>query len=346
MIHSHIAPSLAVAVLASATLGQDTAEPIEQSTTDTPPVTQPAPAPDAASEQSLLENDDPSPLTVLVAAGADFALDAGIDNGGGDVSIFRAGGGVSLRQAMSDTTTVNLGLSYVVSEYDFDNLGSLIPGAGDDPIDTLNTINITTGITRQLDDRVSLFGNVSAAADFEMGADLGESLTFGTIVGIGYQATSDLQVNIGLSARTELETDESILPVVGIRWEFAEDWLLATTGGIRRPAETSPLVGGFAAELSHRPAEELTVFLRGTFQSDTYRLADDNDIANDGLFDDQRFDLALGADYRPAPGLDIRLTAGVRLYQELDFENGAGGDIADENVDPTPFFGAILTYRF
>lgn len=285
-------------------------------------------------------------VRVFAKGGVERRFDTDID-GGGEVAITRAGGGVDVDMALSRKVQLSFGVDHVVSEFDFDDPDAFTPGVGGrDPFDTLHETSLSFGGRYAIDETWGVFGSVGLRAGYEDSADFGESLTVSGLGGVSYTVDETLTLGLGTIVSSRLEDSASVVPVIGIDWRFAEGWRLSSLGGPGRPADRAALTGGVSLELSYEQSDLATWFVRGVYDTSAYRLDGGNDVAPGGLFRQERFDVTGGVDLTLADGLDVRLFGGAAVYQELEFEDDSGSDVVDEETDPQPFIGALLVWRF
>jgi hypothetical protein len=183
-------------------------------------------------------------------------------------------------------------------------------------------------------------------ASVESGADFGDGVEVSGLAGLSYRVDGSLTVAGGVLAGSRIEDDARVVPLIGFDWAFAEGWRLSSFVGRGRPADRAALSGGLSVDLSYEWCDAATVFVRGVYESERFALDDDNAASPGGVFDREAVSVTGGVDWTLGPGIDLRVFGGVSVYQELDFEDGGGRDVASSETDPQPSVGATLVWRF
>jgi hypothetical protein len=303
-----------------------------------------------AAEDTALTFERTPPQTVVTASvGSFYNFEAEFDDSGGEASVFYAGGGVDVSRRVTERLRLSFGVDYFAAQWDFDGLDDgFLPNLerGAEPFDTLHSIGVSVGGGYQIDERWLAFGNVGVNASFEGGAKLSDALTVGGALGVGYRVNDDLRLGFGVLGSTRLEDSARIVPTIGVNWRITEKWTLGSTGALARAADRNPLNQGIAVELSYQATAESRLFTRLAANSDRYRLSEDNDAAEDGIFEHERVSLGVGVDWQPGPATTVRLTGGLLVYSNIEFEDEDGREISDAEGDLRPFIGVVGVIRF
>lgn len=286
--------------------------------------------------------------SVSYDAGAAYQFEADYGSEAGDASVLFAGGGLDVSYALDRQTRFSFGFEYMGAEWDFDDASGLSDelDAGDEPFGTLHSAGVSAGFARFTQSDWLFFGNVGVRSAFEAGADFEDSVTFSGVLGAGYRYNDNLSIGFGVAASTVMEDSELVLPILGFDWRISERWRLGSSGVLSRAADRSPLSRGTSIELSYQATDEARLYLRSSFLSDDYRLDEDNEFNPGGVFRNTRINLTAGIDWEPSPAVAVRAFAGASLYQEIEFDNDGGREIADGEADPAPVVGLIAVFRY
>jgi hypothetical protein len=325
---------LASALLTAAAAGQDGA-----ASPDAPPPT-PVPPDMAQAAEATTAEDTPRRLSFNVHSGAILTFQAGLDDSPGDVSIWRAGGGVGAGYWL--TRQVRLGASFDTerSWYEFDNATGLIPGT-DDPIDVAEETNVSARVLFIQNEEWAWFVGGRVTSGAEDGADFGDSITGGGVVGARWQMDPRFALNFGLAATTRLEEDPLVLPLIGFDWTINDKVRVSSTGPGVFDATDS-----LGARVFARVSDEVEVMLGGRWKLREYRLDESQTVASEGVLRDARFALDVGLLWKPADNISLGLIGGVIPWQEYGIDDEDGDEISEVNSDPAGFiaFGGRITF--
>lgn len=274
-----------------------------------------------------------SRLGVSVTGTSEYAFSAGLD-GGGDLSVTRLGAEVAVSGVIDDRNRVILSFGNEFSFYDLSGT-ALIPGDSDGLLEETYDSGVGLAWISRIDDAWSVLVRGSVDAAGESGADFGDSLTYGGLVVVSNQITPNLRLGAGVIARTRLEDDALVVPIVAVDWVFAEGWTVTTSGA----------TGGAGIEVRYELTEEVTLTLGGGWRSDDYRLSDDNPLP-EGVVRHDRVPVAAGVIYRPSRRIEIVARGGAHVWQRLEVLDGSGDEIADADGDAAPFVSLDLSFRF
>lgn len=274
----------------------------------------------------------PPRLTFGLRGTADWAFPADLGDGAGEVSVGRVGATLDVSYLIDERSRFGLRLGEEFSFYDFADVTLL--ASGEAPIDDASETTVGLSYSRQLDDRWSIFGSATAIASAETGADFGDSLTYSGIGIASYAINERLTIGGGVLARTRLEDDVLVIPVVTVDWKIDDRWTLTNAGGS----------GGARATLAYQHSDAWRFFGDVGFEGREFRLDDDGPIP-DGIGRDQRLPVGLGALYTPNKNFAIQLRAGAHFLQSLEFDDSSGDEIADSDIDPTGFISLMVSLR-
>ncbi len=174
----------------------------------------------------------------------------------------------------------------------------------------------------------------------EAKSDFSDTLTTQGYSTASYRLASDLALTVGAFARTALEDDLLLLPIVGVEWTIDDRSRVSTRG-------TSL---NYEFDLDDRRR----VFATFAFQSREYRLdgLGPASLSETGL-SDRELRLFGGLEFRPGLhdllGLTdsvARIYGGSTLYQELSWHSKAGDEVLALYQEPTLLLGVSLSLTF
>ncbi len=197
-------------------------------------------------------------------------------------------------------------------------------------------------IGHDLNERWRLIGGAIYRSWGEGGADYGDSITGGVVMGFDYHPDEDFSVGLIVGVFSALEDSVGIVPIPTMKWKFAEDW----RWNIGMVSVFDPGVG---TELNWQVSEDVSLGAGISFQTRRYRLNDKNRVQGAGGRANRNDDGGIGQEsavpvfaslkWRLSPKASIDLLAGVAFAGNVRVESSAGGRIKDDSYDPAPFAG-------
>jgi len=246
-------------------------------------------------------------------------------------------------RSLGDTDSFNTNLSYTAVIPTTDSIHSRIGftfdrfdfgGTGGDPIpDTLQQTSLNIGFDVELSDKWIM--RIEAAPGIY--SDLEDiSITdfnVPVIVGFSYIVDANLQWVFGISA--DFRRDIPVLPGAGVRWQFADDWVLNFI--FPKPR----------LEYSFDPA--WTVYVGGEVKGGSYAYGKregtrigqpqlDNEIVE---FMEAR--LGGGLEYKINPAVGIHAEGGAVVFRQFNFEDD---DLTVHASQPAPYVSIGLKANF
>jgi opacity protein-like surface antigen len=280
-------------------------------------------------------DDDSRRARFVFSAGGEYQFDSSIDTAG-DFSVFRANTGLGVSVPIADQLSVAFGTSFGYARYDFDSAAVF---GGEEPWEHIFTGQVTAIADYAMDDTWSMFGGGIVGMSGEDGADFGDSITGGGLIGAGYRHSDKLSFRLGASVMSQIEDDAVLMPVILVDWRLDEHWRLRL-GSL--DTASGDLVG---AGLSYAMTEQLSVGGRLSWTRQRFRL-DDSGFAPSGVGQDDRFKGSLVINWRATDHIDLGLLGGMAFGGELRIEDENGDRLFKEDYDPAAFVGARLTWRF
>lgn len=259
-----------------------------------------------------------------------YAFKAELDDSGADVSVSRSGVAFGMSLAINPRLRLGMNVDLESSYYDFGEAAAL-PGGERDVIDSAGTVRFGPSIFYAFDQNWSVFGGFGPEFSGEHGAEVGDSVTFGGYGGGRYAFSEKFALSFGLQARTRIEEDARVLPLLGIEWQITEQVRLTTEGpGVR---------------LTVRIDDTWSFNFGGTWESRDFRLDDDSSNP-EGILRDSRGLVVCGVDFSPRHWVTLSAYGGAVVWQEFRFDDRDGNELLEDNADPTVFAGFSATFRF
>ncbi len=208
-----------------------------------------------------------------------------------------------------------------------------------DPWDEVHALRLSLPVFWDLNDQWTLFALPNIRFSFEDGADVGDGLTGGALIGGAFQWSDTLTIGPGLGVNSNLEDNASIFPIIYIDWQLSDSLRLTT-----RPSGGP--VSGPGLTLHWRLADAWHASFGANYEKLRFRLDEDNAAAPEGIGEYRGLPVYASLGYQASEHLRINAFAGVRLANELRLEDHGGHTVAKEDSDPAPFFGAGLSLHF
>lgn len=301
--------ALLVTLQASAQTGEETVESLRQA------------------REKLIEEQDR--MLVVFRANQSILFRSDLDESG-SISIARSLLGATLGWRTSDQLQFGVDIAGEYSHYSFRDASGL--GAGiSDPLSDALQVTITPSARWAIDDHwvATVAGLLRFAG--ELGADVGDSITGGGFVTIGYQFTEDLLVSLGVGVLSRLEDDADVIPLIGVEWRVDETFSVFTEG---------TGVGLFA-----RLDEAWSVKLFGRWDSRDFRLDDDGENP-EGVLRDEAVSIGVDLIWRPGRAVDVSVGTGAVVYHNYELLDESGDELGDDDGDVAPFIHARVRLHF
>lgn len=255
----------------------------------------------------------------------------------GDVSVSRFGPIASVVFPVGDVSSLTLSAEYTYSSYDFDGTGLFDDDNG--LLDEAHELGLSATWSSRLGGKWTYFVGGGVRWSGESGANFSDAITGRVFGGVGYRASEQWVLGVGVGVSTELDDDVLVVPFLSAYCQINERWSFSAGGG---PAAAGRTLG---ATLTWQATPKLGVSLTGAWDRREFRLDEDGAIEG-GIATDSRIDIALGLNWGVADGVRLRLEGGVSAWQEFEFEDEGGDELANPDADVTPFVGASLNFAF
>lgn len=169
------------------------------------------------------------------------------------------------------------------------------------------------------------------------GAEISESLSYGTVLSGAYVFGQQLMLGIGAGIYQRLEQFE-VFPYVVINWRINEQLRLTN------PFPAGP-VGPAGMELVYAPVDSMEVGIGGAYRSYRFRL-DDSSMVADGIADLSFWAPFLRVGWKLGRGCRFDVNGGLLLNGSITTEDADGHELGETNFDSAPFVGVTLKGKF
>lgn len=235
-------------------------------------------------------------------------------------------------------------VAYEFNYYDFTNTG-----AGH-PWEDVHFLTYIPSLRWKIDKQWSLFGGPVLQVGAESGADFGDGVSGGALVGFLWRRDANLSVGGAIAGVSRIEDKFGLAPIPLVVWRFAEGWTLRSGvpdfGGRR----------GFGVELGWgRDTWEIAAGAQ--FQRRRFRLDDDGNGGSpqagprNGVGQETSAPVYGKFTLKMSDGASVDLFAGVSLAGELKIEDEDGhrntlNFDSKQEFDPAPIIGTRVSFLF
>lgn len=224
----------------------------------------------------------------------------------GTLAVDQFGFSASARQSWSQQTTLVYGVA--VNSHDFKASVSTLPIPDD-----LTELSLNLGLQHRHNERWSsaVFLRPGFYGDLDDGLDA-DALNAPLLALANYAQSRDLIWSFGLNVNPF--SDNSVLPIVGVRWQFAPDWLFS--------------VGFPRTGVTWKATDRLSLRTSVAFSGGSFRLTRNLGSPAAGIprlantfVDFREVRVGLGADYALTDRTTLSLDAGAVTDRKLDYFN-------------------------
>jgi len=263
------------------------------------------------------------------------------DFDGFDATSNQPEGRLRLEMPVSRSTLLRLLASGRALLYDFDGTTEAL-GSREDPFEGLYSAGLRLQAAHLFDEDWTLFHDDErwalivqggARAGWEGGSSLLEGLRGGGSIAAGYRLGDRLEIAAGITLASRLtRSGVAVGPLLEFDWRIDEVWKLKSYG--------------LGLQLERRLGERFTVFARARVEGSGYRLADRGGELGRGTLRVRQVPAALGADWRIARAVKLRLLAGAIAYHRLRLRDDDGDRIGSSTADgPSPYVTLRIDLR-
>ena len=255
-------------------------------------------------------------------------------DGGGD---FRAAGLIlraGATRPFGNGHQAGLTFSYDFTDYRFSSPAAF---GGLAPWDDVHRVGLSTPFVIRGTGGWGFLVTPSLDYLMEEGASSSDALSYGAVLAASRRFDADLQLGLGFGIFDQLE-EVKVFPFIVVDWKLGERWRLAN------PLPAGP-TGGGGLELNYRFDAGWTLGGGAAYRSVRFRLSEDGSFAN-GIGETRSVAAFLHAARDLGPNSRLGLYAGALFAGELRVESASGDELARQDFDPAPFFGAARTLRY
>lgn len=247
-----------------------------------------------------------------------------------------ATGGGSLNQNIR----VSLYTRYTQARYDF--LDSPAPTCPDlaacfeiPPWQNENAVDITPGLALAIGDSIQIITLVPLRWSGETDSDE-TGMTAGAIAAVRLSLGDSFSGVLGIGVQSELASDASVFPVIGLEWRITDSLELRTTG--------APYQGG-GAELVWGPADAVQLKLSAGYERRRFRLSRNSPNAN-GVGQYTSVPLEIGLRLNLSPRFWLDLSGGLAVAGELRLDAPDRTILSVSKFDTAGLLGGALGLTF
>jgi len=206
--------------------------------------------------------------------------------------------------------------------------GSLIPN-------TLQQTAMTFGIDAELGDKWIMRLEVAPGVYSDFSDISLQDFNIPVILGFSYLVDSKLIWVFGLSADFRREFPSPVLPAVGVRWQFADEWTLNFI--LPQP------------KLEYQIDDSLMVYLGAEFKGGNYAVSESfgNDIGqpelNNEIVEYTEIRAGIGVGYKIHPAVTINGEVGGSFFRNFNYDDE---DLTLRSSEPAPYGAISLSASF
>jgi len=245
---------------------------------------------------------------------------------------------------INESILVGVGVGYRYASYNFrQNNGSNSPpdyGTSElpkDPWGSVNTFHIVPNATILVGNHFSVVAAVPIHYAGETGARR-NGLAAGISGLVRWQITDTFQIGVGIGVTSQLEDNAETFPIVSLDWDISDSLVFQTEGS---------WIQGGNATLLWGPNKAIRLTVSAGYERNRFRL-DDNGFRTDrnGIGEVTAVPLEVGVRFRLYERAFFDFRLGLGVAGKLRVENDNGGELYEEDYDPSPRLALALTLPF
>ena len=278
---------------------------------------------------STVSNAGPGKVGFAASFDGSEQFNADIDHGG-SFNVFRGRFAAAVPVRFNDSFGLDTQLKYQFDSYGFNKTF--------DPWGTINTLQATTLLKWQMNEKWAFYGGPTFRFAVEDSTDLGRGFTAGGIAGFNFAVSSNLSLGAGVAYMGQIENSSKILPIITVNWQIDEK--LRLTVGFLDVATS-----GYGAELTYAVAPQWQLCLGAQYHRVRFRL-DPNGSTPDGIGQESAGQWYVRANYNLNRNISLSAFAGVVAGGGLRVEDQHGRQLFDNNYDTTGMAGGEVRVHF
>lgn len=315
--------ALALLLAAPTALAQNGETPPVVTKPESPTASEPAPAP--AGERKAEAAFD---------LYGDYTFQSDFSDEPGHVSIWRVGANANMSFPVMERSAIGVGLRAERWGFEFGD-ATTFDAADGKPWKEVSDLAALVSFRHQFSEHWSGAVGGGLEAAFADGAEFGDSITGGGFVSAAYKFTDDLTVGFGVTARSQLEDNAFVFPLITFDWKFAEHWRMSS----------NPSVSRRLYSITYSPNDQWAFSFGGGYQTMDFRL-DDGDSTPNGVGRIARIPIGAEVSWNPSKQLSIGVYGGAFVWQEYTLDDQNGDRVLRDQADIAPFLGAQVEWRF
>lgn len=268
-----------------------------------------------------------------VRGGFEHQFKANID-GGGDIGVSRGIFGVAARAEITPDLDGTFAFSYGIDDYRIRNATLM----GINPWDDIHTLSASAIFSLALNSDWTIFGGPVLQFARESGADWGDSVSAGGVIGASVRLSDQLTLGGGVGVVTQIEDSARIIPIIRINWQINDRLRLSS----RTDSAGS---GDSGIELIYTLGGGWEIAGGGAYRFRRFRL-DNTGIAPNGVGEETSIPAWIRLTWNGNPNVTVNFYGGLAMGGTLRLENSSGIRLRGEDYDAAGLLGASLSVRF
>ena len=285
--------------------------------------------------ENPLDSDPQSGFVFSARVTGTSTADADFDD---DIGVFQYNAliaGLNAKRRIGDSSSLNIDLD--AGWYSYDITPSASSVAGDaasigSEFDDVTTLSLVTTFSQRFSDTGSWFVGGGVLVGLENGADFGDSVDGIIVGGFRHRINDQLEIGLGVYARTRLDDDVLVVPLPQIKYTIDEYWSIESEGA--------------GAKINYHASDDLDYGVYGQYESTTFRLDATHSFAPEGMVTQRSFPIGFYAQYQPRDTIHITGRVGGLMAMELEILDTNGNEVATKDID-TGIFGSLsVSFQF
>ncbi len=265
-----------------------------------------------------------------VSVGYQHKFNAGID-GGSDVEVDRWSVNLGLPLYNNEGSFAALSVNYGYDDYRFSGEFS--------PWSEVTKIGLGVPIFWKLNEKWRWATILRGGVAYESGADKSDAFTYGVVSSFDYKVSDTLTIGPGISFFKQFEHDSSVFPIVSIKWNITDKFLLSTG-----PSEGANAGANISLKYDYNTHWD---FYSGFyFQSNLFRLSESSEVASDGIGEEKSVAVYAVAKYKMSDHFSCSIIGGLSFANEYNIFDEDGEEVQELDGDSAPFIGIRANLEF
>jgi len=252
---------------------------------------------------------------------------------GGDIEVTSLGAELRIDTSVTDDDELQYRFQYQRDDWNFGGTTGL---GGNNPWDTVNTVDFALQWTHQYNNKTQWWVGGIVRASYEDNASM--SPKAGANVGIAHSFTSDLTLGVGVGIIGQVHDDPRVFPLFVVEWQLSDNLRLTSDIATRFGSRTG-------LELVWAPRDDWTFGAGLSYSFSRFEL-DDTGLAPNGAGEATSMPLTFRATYVASPTFDITFLGGIVFGGELEVTNQSRNLIRSTKHENAGGIGILGRIRF